>query len=342
MTVLDRAAVTGCLDHIDPVGLVARTLLAHAHKETVLPAEGYLGWENSGGAYSRSLAMLGGITGLASPLYGLKVVNASTSNSGLGIERAGGVMMMFDPETARPRTLAEAAVISALRTAAYTVLSVQHLGPVDVERVSVLGCGTLARMHLRLLASYLPSVRTVHVYDIVPERTRALVDWAAQTLPALDVVAVDDARTCVAAAQVLVTVTVSATPYIDASWFTEPTFVAHVSLDDVDRSVFEGSEAVFVDDVDLVVENPRRILGSLVADGTVALAPHPDRAFIAGTLGGVLAGRAEAVRPGAGHVISNPFGMAILDVALLGEVIRVAGDLGLGFDLDLVGSVACG
>lgn len=336
MRVLDRTAVRRCLEAIDPVSVVARTLVAHAKKQTVLPAEGYLSWENSVGAYSRSLAMLGALPASSPPLYGLKVVNAATSNPSLGIERAGGMMMLFDPETARPRVLAEAGLVSALRTAAYTVLSVQRLGPEQVPAVSVLGCGTLARVHLRLLARYLPELRTVHVYDVVPERAAALVAWAREELPDLTVLAVRGPRECVAASRVLLTVTVSNEPYIDASWFEGPGMVAHVSLDDVDRSVFEAAQSIVVDDIELVVDNPRRILGGLVSDGVVAPGPG-DGSCIAGTLGDVLSGRLGVVRPDQGLVVSNPFGMAILDVALLGEVDRVAQPADAGFALDLVG-----
>ena len=337
MRVLDRPSIERCLEAIDPVAVVERTLAAHADKETVLPAEGYLSWENSAGAYSRSLAMLGALPAAPTPLYGLKVVNAATSNPALGIERAGGVMMLFDPETARPRLLAEAGLVSALRTSAYTVLSVQRLGPEQVAAVSVLGCGTLARVHLRLLARYLPELATAHVYDVVPQRAHALADWARTELPGLDVRVANGPEECVGASRVLVTVTVSDTPYIDTGWFDGPGLVAHVSLDDVDRSVFESAQAVLVDDVELVVDNPRRILGSLVADGVVAPEPRQSGACIAGTLGDVVAGRLAAPRPTDGLVVSNPFGMAILDVALMGEVDRAAAEAGLGVHLDLVG-----
>ena len=335
--VLDRSTVVECLRGVDPVEVVARTLVAHSEKQTVLPAEGYLSWDNSEGAYTRSLAMLGGLVAQTPPLYGLKVVNASTSNPSRGIERAGGMMMLFDPETARPRVLAEAGLVSALRTAAYTVLSVQRLGPVEVPALSMLGCGTLARVHLRLLASHLAELRTVHVYDVVPERAEALAGWAAEELPGLDVVPAADARACVAASRVLVTLTVSDEPYIGPDWFDGPGLIAHVSLDDLARPVFEHAQSILVDDVDLVVENPRRILGALVSEGVVAAAPGGPGPVIAGTLGELVAGRLRVDRPQEGLVVSNPFGMAILDVALLGEISREAEVADRGFELDLVG-----
>ncbi|MEU6669545.1 hypothetical protein [Streptomyces sp. NPDC046727] len=114
--------------------------------------------------------------------------------------------------------------------------------------------------------------------------------------------------------------------YLTAAWLRPGTFVAHVSLSDLLPDALLGAQALYVDDVDLVADNPRRVLGTLMRDGRVtAREPGPvGGRGINGTLGQVLAGVVPAVRPGPGHVVSNPFGMAVLDVALLGAVHEVA------------------
>jgi len=52
-------------------------------------------------------------------------------------------------------------------------------------------------------------------------------------------------------------------------------------------------------------------------------------------LGEVLCGALEAVRPTDGRVVSNPFGMSILDLALLQRVTQVAQANSAGFLIDL-------
>lgn len=49
----------------------------------------------------------------------------------------------------------------------------------------------------------------------------------------------------------------------------------------------------------------------------------------------VLEGRCPAVRPCTGYVVSNPFGMSILDVGLIAAVYQHARLLGLGQILEL-------
>lgn len=337
LRVLDRATVEKCVAAFDPLDVIESVLRNHVDGTTVLPAEAYMEWSNRQDAYCRSIAMPGGVPGADGPVYGIKVINAAVSNPGAGLDRAGGVTLLFDSETALPRLMADAGYVSALRTAAYTMTSLRHLGPRMFDSVSVIGCGALAREHLRLLTRHHPGVATAYVYDLDPERARALADWASQHIPGLTVVPCDTARKTVAASNVLITLTTSRRPYIGRDWFAPGSFVAHVSLDDVTEEVLLSAEAVFVDDIPLVRDNPRRILGRLMADAEIGEPGSGGAREITGTLGEVLTGRREAVRPRDGVVVSNPFGMSVLDLALLERVARAAEADDLGQRLRVFG-----
>jgi ornithine cyclodeaminase/alanine dehydrogenase-like protein (mu-crystallin family) len=329
LRVLDRGVVERCASVFDPLDVVESALRSHARGGTVLPAEAYMEWTNSAGAHCRSISMPGGILGRDGPAYGVKIINAAVSNPGAGLDRAGGVTMLFDPGTTRPYLMADAGYLSALRTAAYTMLSLRHLGPQACESVSLIGCGALAREHLRLFARHYPSITTAYVHDLHPGRMRALADWAALCTPEITVVLCDSARAAAAASTVLITVTTSRKPYIERDWLRPACFIAHVSLDDITEDVFLTAEAIFVDDDKLIRDNPRRILGRLMAEDKI----HAT----AGTLGAVLVGTRQAIRPHDGVVISNPFGMSILDIALLEQVARTAEEAGLGTLLRVFG-----
>jgi N-[(2S)-2-amino-2-carboxyethyl]-L-glutamate dehydrogenase len=335
LRILDRATVERCAASFNPMDVVESVLKNHANGSTVLPAEAYMEWTNKAEAHCRSVAMPGGIVVDGEPIFGVKIINAAVSNPAIGLDRAAGITMLFDPETARPRLMADGGYLSALRTAAYTLLSLRHLGPRKWESVSIIGCGTLAREHLRLLFQYYPGISGVYIYDTNPRRAEMLVAWAARQVPGSAVVSCATARQAVAASTVVMTLTTSRQPYIELGWFQSASFVAHVSLDDLTEEVFLNAEAVFVDDVSLVQDNPRRILGRLMAEGKLCEPAYSRETSaccreISGTLGGVLTERCEAVRPRDGVVVSNPFGMSILDIGLLERVARVANAVGLG------------
>ncbi|MEV5550754.1 ornithine cyclodeaminase [Streptomyces sp. NPDC052309] len=324
---LDRADVLECAAEVDVCQVVADALVRHARGAATLPPEGHLPWTNEAGADCQSLAMLGALEGDGGPpVRGVKLINAATCNPVHGRERAAGIGVLFDHHTARPLVIAEAGWLSAARTAAYTMVSLRHLGPPAWDALTLVGCGTLARTHLELLGGSFAQTRTVHLYDADVRRTAALAEWTAHHLPELRIVQHADARTAVRAAPVVVTATTTDRGYLPPAWLRPGTFVAHVSLADLLPDALLTAQALYVDDVDLVADNPRRILGALMREGRVtARSPGPvGGRGIDGTLGQVLAGDVAAVRPTTGHVVSNPFGMAVLDVALLHAVHEVA------------------
>jgi ornithine cyclodeaminase len=239
---------------------------------------------------------------------------------------------LFDYETGRPRVLAEAGLLSAIRTAAFTVASIRHLGPATIDSIAIVGCGALARAHCDLIARHLPGVRRLVVFDLEASRMASLAGALEDVSPSIDVRQAASAREAVVSSNVLVTTTTTTTGYIEPDWFLPGSFVAHVSLDDLVPLVFFEAQAVYVDDIELVRDNPRRILGRLLGEDGAERIP------LVGSLGEVIVGAVPAIRPSNGVVVSNPFGMAILDIALLDAVSKAAAAAGLGRPLDLYGT----
>jgi ornithine cyclodeaminase len=328
---------------LDISAVVADVLRDHVAKRSIIPEEGYLAWTNTDGAYCRSIAMLGGIQRSSGAIYGLKVINAAVSNPLLGLERAGGFSFLFDTETARPKVIAEAGYLSAFRTAGYSVLSIEHLGPTSWDSAAVIGCGTQAGAHVDLLVRGFPGFKNLHVFDLDQSRAEKFAATIVGRYSTLRVRVAGTALDAIRSAPVVITVTTSSAAYIPAAWIEPGSFIAHVSLDDLMADVFSSAQALYVDDVGLVRDNPRRILGRLLQERSVSWlgseAPiggrWPTAPSITGTLGMVLERRCPAVRPSTGYVVSNPFGMSILDVGLIAAVHRQACLLGLGQVLEL-------
>jgi len=321
VTVLSRDEVRLCLAGLDPVDVVHATLAAHDRGETLLPAEAYLRWENSRGAYTRSIGMPGAVRSE----YGMKIINASVSNPALGLERAGGIGLSFDEETARITTIMEAGLLSAVRTAAVSAVGIDAAGYSEARSLAVIGCGAQGRMHAFLLAQRLPALRSVSLYDRSPEVARAL----ATDLPVFEVTVHADARSAVAAAEIAVFTTTVDEGYVEPDWPRPGALLVNVSLGDLTDATFLEAAAVYVDDLDLVADNPRRPLGRLMAAGLVT-GPGGTARPIDATLGGLLTGRYQARGVAAPYVVLNPFGMGVLDVALYGAVAAQARCAGIG------------
>ncbi|MFE5714222.1 ornithine cyclodeaminase family protein [Streptomyces sp. NPDC056501] len=329
MLILTRSQVAAALDRIDPVAVLEEALVLHVDGRARVPGDGHVGWTNSAGAACRSLVKLGALEGEGEPRYGLKVINASLSNVQSGRARAGGLVMLFDQETARPTVLADAALISAVRTTAYTVSSIRHLGPLAPHTLAVIGCGNLARHHLAMLPAAFPTLAGVRLFDRHPERARNMPSPLPVTVAATPAEAVRDA-------DVVVCVTNATEPYLRAEDLTPGTFVAHVSLYDLDPQTFATADAIYVDDLPQVCRYPRQSLGRFLTEKHPGM-PLLDAAHseVTSTLGHVLTGSLPATRPGGSTVISHPDGLGILDIALLNTLLPVARAQGAVTEFDL-------
>lgn len=329
LRVLTHDDVAVALAKVDPVAVVRDTLAAHARGDTTLPDEAYLPWHTESGAFARSLALPGAVWG-DRPAIGLKVINSSLENPDRGLPRAQGLTLIFDRATARPIAMMPAAAVSATRTAAYSALSVRLLAAPGTERVAVLGAGALAAAHLDLISQELPGASFV-MHDLVPERAASFGHPVAGS-----------AREAVAGAGLVVCTTTATTGYIGLDWLAPGALIAHVSLDDVLPEVVAGADLLVIDDWDLIAADDRRILGRMWREGTVT-GPEGQRhvpgegrqvdATLADVVSGTHPGRARAED----IVLSNPFGMGVLDVALAAAVLDTAVAEGRGTELHLSG-----
>lgn len=331
---LSESDVASLLTRIDPVDVAERALRAHADGRTELPDEAYLGWRTPAGDVARSLAMPGCVFGTET-LAGVKIINASSGNTRRGMPRAGGLVILFDPETARPRCVLDAALISATRTAAVSAVAIRALAGRAPLSLGLIGCGRQAVAHLDVLLPRLPTLAHVGVYDVDRSAAKAFADArteaAARHGVSLEVA--PSARDAVAGADVVVLVTtVTGEGYLPASWLAADALVMHVSLDDLLPDAVLGADTLVVDDWGLVSTDSRRLLGRLYRAGRVCgpgEQPGPGVRAVDGELADYLPGGTR-VPPGRGLTVINPFGMAIQDVALAGRIADAARADGLG------------
>jgi ornithine cyclodeaminase/alanine dehydrogenase-like protein (mu-crystallin family) len=330
---LSRSQVARALEGVDHVAVVASALAAHARGETVLSDAAYLSWENRRGEPARSLSMPAVVDGCV----GVKVINANRANPDRGLPRASGLTLLFDPETARPICVMEGAWISCLRTAAVTALATELLASAPVERVALLGAGTIAACHLELFHRRFPALREIRLFDLRHERAAALaLTWAAGRWP---VTVSPSAEEAIRGSELVVPVTTATYDYIPYAWLERGALLVNVSLDDPRPEVVLRADRVFVDDWGLVAADGRRLLGRMLREGLVTGPDDPGRSApgprgIDGGLGDVLIGAHEGRTHPDEIILVNPFGLALEDVAVAQCAYEHALELGLGTPIE--------
>lgn len=320
---LSGADVDKACQEVDPVACVAQALAAHAAGEVDLPDEAVLRWEPQGGGMARTLNMPGLIGGPV-PVIGTKIINASIQNPTLGLPRASGLTLLFNPVTARPEAILQAAGISALRTAAVSTLAARHLQPDVAQVLGVIGAGPIARAHVLLMTEHL-QIDRVLVCDLVDDRAEALVKDLRDVCAPATVEHVAEPDELVRAADIVVTATTTTTAYIRYDWLKPGSLVVNVSLDDVDEEAYLRADRLYVDDWNLVVADTQRLMGKLArADKIAAPGGSGGGRPVTGTVGQLVSGTCPGRDDERQIVVVNPFGMAIGDLAIASRVYEVA------------------
>lgn len=330
---LDNATVLEALDRIDVLDPVRLALRCHGRGEVSLPPEAAIRWTTASGDAARSLVLPAAI-GVGPIDLGVKIINANPANPSRGLPRASGLILLFDPATARIRCAMQAEHISSARTAAVSALAVETFAR-DATSLAVLGAGALARAHLRLVPAAMPAITEVRVFDTEPARAEQLAEAARSGLNESVTIGVSaTAREAVDGAGVVIPVTTVTEPYIAYEWLAPDSLVVNVSLDDCAADVYERAVLVVVDDWQLVSTDSHRLLGRMVAAGRI-VGPHDElRPTTVRRVDGELSTYLLDPRPRPeGVIMVNPFGMGISDVALATAVLAFAEEHVLGRQL---------
>jgi len=248
------------------------------------------------------------------PAGGVTGVKAYTIGGG----QARFLVTLFDLAGA-PIAMIEANRLGALRTGAATGVAARALAGSGGKTVAVIGTGWQARTQIAALRACLDVVE-LRVYGR-DEGRRARFAQAVGGRPA------GSAEECVRGADVVVTITSSATPVLEAGWVKPDALVVGAGCNMPDRSelpadLVRSCRAVVVD---------QRATAELES-GDLLSAGYDFAGCL--ELGSVLAGTAE-VPEGGGPLLFESHGLALWDLAAATTVVKSARAAGRGEQIEL-------
>jgi ornithine cyclodeaminase/alanine dehydrogenase-like protein (mu-crystallin family) len=240
-----------------------------------------------------------------------------------GISAHQSTIVLFEPATGRPEALLRANYITEARTGAAGAVAANALANPDAGVVAVVGAGRQARAQVEALSVRF-ALREVRLAARRVDAAQALAD-AWQDAPYRVVVAEDAAEAC-RGADIVVTTTPSFDPLVSDDWISPGTHVNAIGSDtrgkgELDARLFERCR-FFVDS-----EDQSRTLGEGQRLG--------ERASVAGTLGGVLAGN-EAGRVTSDDVtVFDSTGVTFQDLVMARYALDRAREQGVGLEVEL-------
>lgn len=197
----------------------------------------------SGGGSEHFFAVKSGRDG-SIPALGLKVGSYAPGNAVRGLPAHTSTTMLVEDLTGRPFAIVEANYLNGLRTAAADALAARALARPDASILGIIGIGeqaiweAVAIAHVRPIRRVLASSRSAQRRATFSATLRKHLEIEPDFV---------DAETAARAADILVTVTPSRTPLVNADWIRPGTHIAAMGADDVgkqelDVRLFERAE----------------------------------------------------------------------------------------------------
>jgi alanine dehydrogenase len=256
-------------------------------------------------------------------MLGVKAGGYFPGNSARGIINHQSSVFLFDPETGRPVAMVGGNLLTALRTAAASAISIDRLARQDAKVLGIVGAGHQAGFQLRAAARVRRFERVV-AWNLHPEMLPGLGKIAAELGLPFEAVTLAQLG---ADADVIITITSAPAASLMSAHVRPGTHLACMGTDTVGKQEVEpallGRATVFTDEVAQSVS-----IGE--AQHAVALGMLDTSAVI--PLGDVLIGAHPGRRTPTEITLFDGTGVGLQDLAVAAVAVRRARERGLGLE----------
>ncbi|GAA4850179.1 N-[(2S)-2-amino-2-carboxyethyl]-L-glutamate dehydrogenase SbnB [Paenibacillus vulneris] len=311
------------------VEALEEALALHAKGDFVQPLKPYLRSSGKEGHIADRIIAMPAHIGGEIPLSGIKWIGSKHDNPQMRkLERASGILVLNDAASHYPVAVMEAGLISSMRTAAVTVVAAKRLAKQGFHSVACVGCGLIAKAQLTSMLEHYPLIEEVHLFDQSVTAAERLAEVLRVLSPQVRTVISGSAEQAVRQGEVVITCTVTDTPYIPFEWLRKGAFVSNISIMDVHKEAYLQADKVVVDDWEQS-NREKKVLNQLVLEGKFS------REQLHAELGEIVIGTKPGRETDDEIIILNPMGMAIEDIACARRIYLQALQEGAGQRLPL-------
>ncbi len=256
---------------------------------------------------------------------GLKSGGFWPGNLSRGLTNHQSTVFLFDADTGRCRAIVGGNLLTALRTAAASAISIKYLARADSRVLGIVGAGHQSTFQLEAALEQRPFEKIVG-WNVEPDMLSKLEEVAARRGLPFERVDLDGLG---AQADVIITITSSFAPILKAAQVRPGTHIACMGTDTVGKQEVEaelvGRASVFTDEVAQAV--------TLGESQHAVAAGLKDAASIV-EIGQVVTGMHAGRRSAEEITLFDGTGVGLQDLAVASAVVEIAVRRGVGTELD--------
>ena len=259
-------------------------------------------------------------------VLGLKSGGYWPGNADRGLTNHQSTVVLFDADTGRPSALVGGNLLTALRTAAASAVSIRHLARRDARVLGMVGAGHQSAFQMRAAAAQRDFERVVG-WNHHPEMLSRLAETAGELGLPFEAVTLEALG---AQADVIVTITSSFAPSLMDAHVRPGTHLACMGTDTVSKQEVEAAllarARVFTDEVAQSVtlgEAQHAVAAGLLAESDMT------------EIGAVVNGSAEGRRSDDEITVFDGTGVGLQDLAVAARALDLARARGVALEVDL-------
>lgn len=259
----------------------------------------------------------------------LKVVNIFPGNIDKGLSSAPGQILLIDGETGYIEALIDGTCVTQLRTGASTGAAFSVLAKEHCRKGALIGTGGQASAQLEAMLC-VRDLEEISVYDMNQQRCRAFAAEMTEKLACygVPITTAGSADECIEDADLIVTVTPSATPVFDGSKIKAGATISGVGTyephkHEIDAETVRRASKIVCDWKDAVLSESGDLLIP-IAEGIIK------ESDVQGSLGDVLLGRNPGRENDEEIILYETVGVAMQDLAAAKIIYDKALECGAG------------
>ena len=262
----------------------------------------------------------------AGAMLGVKAGGYFPGNAGRGITNHQSTVFLFDPDSGRPTAMVGGNLLTALRTAAASAISIDRLARKDARVLGMVGAGHQAGFQLRA-AARIRAFEKVLAWNLHPDMLPKLGEVAAELGLPFEAVSLERLG---AEADVIITITSSPAASLMDTHVRPGTHLACMGTDTKGKQEVEAillaRARVFTDEVAQAVS---------IGEAQHAVAAGLITAAAITPLGAVIAGLAAGRQSAQDITLFDGTGVGLQDLAVAGAAVRLAVERGLAVTVDI-------
>jgi ornithine cyclodeaminase/alanine dehydrogenase-like protein (mu-crystallin family) len=320
---LSRSDISDIVSHRyrDIIQIVATSYRDFYEKHSVCPPSLFFPLADTG---NRFFALVGRTPSTIGTVCGCKWIGSYPTNLALGLSRASGVIILNDAETGYPIAIMEAALISALRTAASAILVAQRLVGGNFNTLGLVGIGPINLQVVRFALECLTGISDIYVTDTDRARLIRVGEMLSNRYSAIRF-HLSSTENILSNCHVVSLATNQQKPHLSLrtrSLHATPKLMLHLSLRDI-----------FPEDLGSVMNITDDRLHVCSADTSLALAVKQKSICVEDLVQLDECDSASFHQRQSGRrLIFHPFGLGVLDLSVASYVLGIAKEIEVGME----------